>query len=325
MKIKQAIKNYFRIIVTLKYYMYDMSHLFTSIFSKKSYNYDKILSTIQEKMHQIEKGLTKSNFRYCFGYNSLKILTDSLERFYSLFPDDLSNTTYLAGIDSLFVYLYKHEGILCTNLDMIKNTLARIGVPKFNSFAGIEIISNEELSNINCNEYKKIVFSRRSIRDFDNIKVSDEDLEEVLNVAQHSPSACNRQGWKTRVVSNENMINNILHAHGGLGQNGEYISHLLIVTGLKNYYGYPSERNQVFIDSSLYCMNLMFSLTSKKIGSCPLNVNFNRKKYNKIAHQVNIKNNEIMIMIIAIGHYKNENKVAISKRKTIGESVIFFK
>lgn len=49
----------------------------------------------------------------------------------------------------------------------------------------------------------KEIFERRSIRQFKNTKVTDEDIEKIINAMMAAPSAKNRQNWKVMVLKDE--------------------------------------------------------------------------------------------------------------------------
>lgn len=54
------------------------------------------------------------------------------------------------------------------------------------------------------NDFKNIMFERRSVKEFDtNVKISNEELLEILNKAVTAPSSVNFQPWRFAVVSSK--------------------------------------------------------------------------------------------------------------------------
>lgn len=65
----------------------------------------------------------------------------------------------------------------------------------------------EELKTLN---YENFIKSRHSIRHFGSEAVDVELLREAIQIAQYTPSACNRQGWVIRIVESKDAIDTIL-------------------------------------------------------------------------------------------------------------------
>ncbi len=63
---------------------------------------------------------------------------------------------------------------------------------------------------------RRLAVERRSVRRFASKPVSREDVEKVLDVARHAPSAANSQPWEFVVVEDEEMRRNIAKAAASL-------------------------------------------------------------------------------------------------------------
>jgi len=55
-------------------------------------------------------------------------------------------------------------------------------------------------------ELKEVMLKRRSVRKFTKEKVSQEDIQEILDSAMAGPSACNKMPWEFYVVENEDIL-----------------------------------------------------------------------------------------------------------------------
>jgi nitroreductase len=62
---------------------------------------------------------------------------------------------------------------------------------------------NQELSR--SLTFEEVVRERRSFRNFLSTPVPDEQIRQVLEDAQHSPSNCNTQPWQTHIVSGQKI------------------------------------------------------------------------------------------------------------------------
>ena len=162
--------------------------------------------------------------------------------------------------------------------------------------------------------FSQLVGARRSVRHYSSEPVSLSILEEAVKLAQQSPSVCNRQGAKVWWVLRREKIDEILALQNGNRGFGHLAKVLLIVTCDLGVFEGAKERNQVFIDGGLFAMSLLYSLSYKGLGACPLNwcVDVDRdKELHKIT---NIPRDHRVIMLVSVGHVPNEFSVAVSQR-----------
>ncbi len=140
-------------------------------------------------------------------------------------------------------------------------------------------------------------------------------IKKAIKLATHSPSSCNRQPWKTYVVTRKSIIHNILSIQNGNKGFGKSADKLIVVTSDLNCYFGINERNQAFIDGGMYSMSLLYTLHSYGIAACSLNWAYSAKQDLGIRKIVPINKSEVINLIIAIGSYpKGEYRVARSRR-----------
>ena len=64
----------------------------------------------------------------------------------------------------------------------------------------LDVFSESEMQDMS-NSFEEIVFSRRSIREFDpEVKISRDEMEQMIDEAATAPSACNLQPWRFVIV-----------------------------------------------------------------------------------------------------------------------------
>ena len=89
-----------------------------------------------------------------------------------------------------------------TNIDELFSALcAKIGISpdSLTVPAGIEMESAANLQAKAKGDFESLLFSRHSIRYFENKIPSKNLVEEALKLSAQTPSACNRQAWHTHV------------------------------------------------------------------------------------------------------------------------------
>lgn len=87
-------------------------------------------------------------------------------------------------------------------------------------------LSREELPEINVEEFRKVVLTRRSIRRFTDEPVPDEVIEDCLDLAMLAPNSCNLQPWEFHVVREPGLRRRL--AHACLDQNAAKTAPVLI-------------------------------------------------------------------------------------------------
>lgn len=125
----------------------------------------------------------------------------------------------------------------------------------------------EELKTLN---YENFIKSRHSIRHFGSEAVDVELLREAIQIAQYTPSACNRQGWVIRIVESKDAIDTILENQNGNRGFGHEIDKLVMITCDVRAFQKNRELFQPYIDGGMYAQSVLNALYYKGIGAIPL-------------------------------------------------------
>lgn len=137
-------------------------------------------------------------------------------------------------------------------------------------------------------------------------------MEEAIKVAKYAPSACNRQAYRVHIFCGEEKYY-LLKAQGSAAPFSEDAEMAIVITGDMNRY-YSFEQHLMYVDASLFAMSLMYALTAKGIANIPLTQCLKRKELIVIRKEFGIPRNEMPVIMLAIGHYPEEVKVARSER-----------
>jgi len=65
-------------------------------------------------------------------------------------------------------------------------------------------------------EFHKVIFGRRSVRNFLDRKVEKEKINQLIEAAIYAPSASNKQAWKFVVIEDENIKKSICSMNGSV-------------------------------------------------------------------------------------------------------------
>ena len=249
--------------------------------------------------HTIEKGLSyDENYRPGFGKENVNKLIVSLEQYIAK-GYDIHAFFYETALSCLDEYIKKNAefGYKDSNLEAKIHNLPG----NKNNCGGTIVVSAPK--NPEMLTYEQLMISRHSIRHFAEKNVQLDVLIEAVQLAQHTPSACNRQGWKTRIIVNRDKIKTILlNQNGNTGFGNEFDKLLVITSDLR-----AQQRNrevfQAFIDGGMYAQSVLNCLYCKGIGSVPLSASLTFEQDNNIRNTIDLDDAEVLILIIGVGNY----------------------
>ena len=303
------------IIIGRFYDIYKFTKHCSSVSHIKSQH--KLRAYITRQYHGLEKGLSYTNTRPGFG----KVLALELCKNIRLYVEGYGiDHVVQHGINTLknyrdfnAAYIDSTEPIMIRIEELIKKV-------EFDSNSSFRLMSKEEVTNSTDFDFSSFVKTRRSVRDFAEKDVDVAEVKEAILDAMEAPSACNRQGWRVRIYKGDDKNNILKYQNGNRGFN-HLIDKVILVTGYSEVYSY-TERNGMFVDGSLFAMMLILALHSRNIGVCPLNTSYTYKEEIRLRKGINLPTNEEPIMMMALGHLKDNYKVASSPRLKINEVLI---
>lgn len=271
-------------------------------------NQQQYEAQIIKMYHSVEKGLSYKNFRAGFGRQNIDDLIRALESYAEQY--DIEAFFYKTALSVLNEYVCKNEAYGLIDKELKERIEKLPGIP--NEHGGTIQIRP-------CNEavyksYEEFVLSRHSVREFSADSVNLDVIKESIALAQHTPSACNRQGWKTRIIVNKDAIKTILANQNGNRGFGENIDKLLVVTSDLRYFSKGREAYQAFIDGGMYAMNILHALHSKNIATIPLSASLRAAQENVVRACAKIDEAEVLIMFIGVGNYPDDALTTKSER-----------
>jgi len=297
--------------------VYDLVLHFRYSFKNKNLKDKSHLSYfLYKQYHIIEKGLALPEPRLGFGVDKISLLISNSEIYIKKYGPDSLTASVGYCLKSYLDFNDNNDHQLDASFRfLIESFLSNID---YMAAGGTKNKSKEEIvqfSNINFSDFAR---HRHSIRIFSDDEVDDEDIYKAVDIAKYTPSVCNRQGWHVHTYSDASQIKKLLSMQNGNTGFTDNIMKLIIITGnIKAFTKYES--NQVFTDGGLFAMNLIYSIHNLGLGTCPLNTCLPYTTETKIKKIGDIPNNERLIMMLAVGHLKDEFKVAISQRKPTNE------
>jgi nitroreductase len=283
--------------------------------------------------HVIEKGLSFSNTRTGFGQDRVKALLDLMAA-YRNGGGCMEDSQYLSAMEVLRAYEEYHRKecteaageTLCTLLDQIAGMLsnpAHFPACQSGSVAGgYRVLEREEFQAKGRGDFAELSQSRCSVRDFSSEPVDLAAIEDVIDLARKTPSVCNRQASRAYVVENRKTIQEILELHGGTRGFTEDVDKLIVIAGTLSVFLNAAERNQVYLDTGLFAMSILYGLHYKGLGACPLHWCAKEAKDKALRELVPVVDSDTVTCLVGVGHLPDTFKVAVSHRKPLGEILL---
>ncbi|WP_346859874.1 nitroreductase family protein [uncultured Draconibacterium sp.] len=280
---------------------------------------EKVKRNLTLAYHIVEKGLTMPEPRPGFGravvldlgrtifeYDSMKLPQTELE--------------FKQSVSVLKEYKAFHKQIGFQLDEEVQQMLDKVEI-SYQTIEGdkqLHISKDDYFSAIN-EPFDHFCKSRYSVRNYTTEEIPLEVLYECIDLAQKSPSFCNRQPSRVHIVKSPEKKEQILAIQNGNRGFGHLAETLLVITSIISTTKDIHERNENHLNGGMFSMTLLNALHFKKIGACSLNWSVSEDREIKMRKILNLAANEIPLLIISCGYVPNELAIASSPRKTARE------
>jgi nitroreductase len=294
-------------------YLYDYKRYYYYSDIKGSDTSTKLIGKIIREYHVIEKGLTMPQTRFGFGKDIIVSICNHCEDYISKYGNEEEQLKHAIGV----ILEYKHfhdehnhelDTQIVSAIDQLKIKAKGVNV------SSQKRISKEEYFKYSESHFSQFSNSRSSVRNYTNEDIPLEKIINVLTLVRNTPSACNRQPWRTYVFINKEKINEILEIQGGNRGFGHLTNKLILITAELGGFSGLSERNQAYIDGGIYAMNILYALHYHQIAACIMNCSTSPEKDKQLRSLCRIKESEVFIAMVACGIPPEIFMVAASKR-----------
>lgn len=316
-KLRYLFKELYLVITLFVSFVMDalfyIKHSTNIIFNSDGKNDTRILLLI----HSIEKGLSFRTKKEGFGKEKISALINLLFYKSKIKNDDL----IVLAINIIDKYFKDPASSKDHQLREKYCTLVEItGIITSQELGGVHIVAKPRFS-LEYDALLEFYKQRRSIREFDKEKIiSDLEINNAIEIANTTPTACNRQTSRVYVIKDRSKMHEILNIQLGDQGWGLNASVLFLITGDQSRFGGVYERSQVYIDGGLYAMNFVMGLHAQKIASCYKMYIRDYKIDKKMRNALNIPKEEVPIVLILAGHYREES-VAIPQSVRITNKI----
>ena len=275
-------------------------------------NEEKLQGLIIRNLHGLEVGMTYSPPRANFGSKVVNQLIAAVDKHLSA---SKPNEAVRTAIRTLENYLEFNHRLGSSNPQLE----ARIQSLREKVESSSEDASTIEIETGKCYDFQSIATSRRSCRSFAEGPVAQSLIEDAIETALTSPSACNRQPYRVYQLNDPGKREAALNIQNNSSTWRKTADKILVVTCDQRFYSGIRERHCCYIDGGLFCMSLVYALHSLGLGVCTLNLNLSLGLTSKLRRIVGARESENFIMMIAVGHPPSSLKVPRGRRRDTSE------
>lgn len=295
----------------VKYQSYLQAYQKNAFSDTKCDNCEQYEAVITRWYHTIEKGLSYSNYRAGFGKDNIEKLLTLMEAYATEYSTDA--VFYRTALSCLNEYVNKNKENGVINYELAERINRLAG--QANNLGGVMTIKKPDEEAIREYSFEELMINRHSIREFSDEPVDIEVIKEAIRISQFTPSACNRQGWKTRIIVDKDTIQNVLQFQTGSRGFRDQIDKLLLVTCDIRYFNQKREIFQPFIDGGMYAESLINALYYKGLGCIPLSASLTSKNEKGVRDVLGLGASEVLILFIGVGNYPEMCLTPRSERK----------
>jgi nitroreductase len=273
--------------------------------------------------HRLEKALALRGPHASHGARSARGLLRQLEAYVDRFGTD---TSVRVAVNVLAAYAAPSgdsspdSADLAPGIERLQHRLAWAG--PHDPRGGTLCVRRAEIHAAARHDLVAFFEHRHSIRDFAEGDVDLTLIAAAVQMAQKTPSVCNRQSTRVYVFGDPASKAVLLAHQGGSRGFGERASQVLVVTSDLRHFVTVGERNQCWCDGGMFAMSLVYALHSLGLGTCCLNWCVDSHQDRKLRRAAGIGDPEAIIMMIAIGLLPEELRVAQSPRKALDEVMV---
>lgn len=273
---------------------------------------------LRRNVHRIEKGLIMRPRRSVFAANYIEETTDSYCQLADVGGDGaLSDELVWAGdvLTTYFAATAEHPAI----------NAARSRFASVERMRQTPLLSpyHRDLSkpaSVSFKDLYALARRRRSVRWFEQRPVPRELIDKALEVAVQAPSACNRQPYQFRIFDEPERAQRIAAIPMGTTGFSHNIPAVAVLVGDQSAYFDERDRHVIYIDASLAAMSFLLALETLGLSSCCINWPDIASKEARIKQELGLRDDERVIMLIALGYPDQKGMVPYSQKKPIGHA-----
>jgi nitroreductase len=160
---------------------------------------------------------------------------------------------------------------------------------------------------------------RHSVRWYQQKVIPREVIDRALEVARHSPSACNRQPFEFRVYDDPLLAQKIGDLPMGTANFSQQFPCVVVLVGKMRAFPEERDRHLIYVDAGLAAMAFQLALEVQGVGSCSINWPEIPHREARMRKVLKLELDERPIMLISLGYPDSEGEAPFSQKRPLDE------
>ncbi len=148
-------------------------------------------------------------------------------------------------------------------------------------------------------DFFNLIKTRRSVRIFQDKEVDQESIKKIIEMATYAPSACNIQGWRFIIITDQKKKEEIVNLGGSVIIKSAPVGILVLYDNQTKNTQYSDDVQS----ASAAIQNLLLSAHSLGLGACWI---CHLPPKNQLRKLFQIPNSLSPVAYVILGHKKNE-------------------
>lgn len=275
--------------------------------------------------HALEKGMSMKHIKQGYGIEKARaIISDLMD--YKMSGLDRKAFCYIESLSVLKSYIrfQTERGVNVSEIEagyeqLIDSEEKEIVDLSNRYSAGIKSYGVDDLKPHGGN-FEGLLNTRHTVRSFIDKSVAIEDIEKAIQLANHAPSACNRQPSRVYYAQSENKkkrINELITGNAGF----ENELHDFLVVTCDRALFQSVEGFQWYVNGGIYLGYLSMALHACNLGACIMQWFPFYKTEAALKSILGVNKTEAIVAIVAIGYYCDISVCLCAQRKTAYETL----
>lgn len=267
---------------------------------------------LRRSIHRIEKGLIMRPLRRKFAEEYIEETVDNYMDLVAAGYENDPQVTWAASVLGQFFSVTDNS----TAISAARLKYENIS-PHSRRTKQFPYMREKHDSSITYDALLKLAHRRRSVRWYLPKRVPREIIDNAIDIARWSPSACNRQPFDFRIFDDPELVAKVAAIPMGITNYAHNIPCIAVLVG--HVYAFPLERDRhvFYIDASLAAMSFEFALEVQGVSSCSINWPNIHALERRLSKLLGLNADERVVMLISFGYPDPTGKVPFSEKKPL--------
>lgn len=278
-------------------------------------------SMLRRNTHRLEKGLVMRPLRTVF---ALDYIEETMKCYEAVHANRSALSDYDRGeIDWAHDVLAAYFDVAGSHplVDALRDRFHAL--PARPSTAAVPLVPYrrdlERPLTVRFDDLLALSLRRRSVRWFLQQRVPRKLIENAVQVAAQSPSACNRQPFVFRIFDDPELARRVGGIPAGTTGFSDNFPAVVVVVGQQRHYFDERDRHVIYIDGALASMSFVYALETLGLSSCCINWPDIEDRERAMEQFLELEPDERPIMLIAFGYPDPDGLVPYSQKKSLSQ------